>query len=318
MCYSAMVEQRIKSLGIRFKARIDYGAFADLFRRRLTDPSIKIARALEDQFANPEDDLHRSIWAYIETYRAERARLLGQALAQQRKRLRGSQLSLAGLESPGPADHESVVTKKIRALDRQVENLQRSAPVESDSRIFPFWYFPAVISRAGERVIVPVRYHCRLAAEPADVDRRLPGLYNARRDSLTGYWKTLFGRQHALCVVQRFFEHVPRHRYQKREPLPGEVGSIVVAYQPTGVDDLSVACLWDEWTAPDQPSLLSLATITDVPPPDVAATGHDRFVVPLTSEAAEHWLDPDSRGPDQLRSLLDARQVTGFSHWQQD
>ena len=33
MCYSAMVEQKLKSIGLRFKARIQTELFEDLFRR---------------------------------------------------------------------------------------------------------------------------------------------------------------------------------------------------------------------------------------------------------------------------------------------
>ena len=45
-----------------------------------------------------------------------------------------------------------------------------------------------------------------------------------------------------------------------------------------------VACLWSHWKAPGQPDLLSSAAITDEPPPEVAAAGHDRSIVPIKSE----------------------------------
>jgi len=54
------------------------------------------------------------------------------------------------------------------------------------------------------------RYHCRKPDEPAFIDRKLPGLYNARRDSLGKYWKGLFGLSHAVMLVDSFFENVDR------------------------------------------------------------------------------------------------------------
>ena len=54
-----------------------------------------------------------------------------------------------------------------------------------------------------------MRYQCRLPDKPARNDVLYPGTYNARRDSLEGYWRGAFGR-HGV-VVQAFYEHVPRH-----------------------------------------------------------------------------------------------------------
>lgn len=54
--------------------------------------------------------------------------------------------------------------------------------------------------------------------------------------------------------------------------------------------------------------LLSFATITDTPPRDVAAAGHDRGVIPIRREHLDAWLNPD---PDNLAgqySILDDRE----------
>ena len=52
------------------------------------------------------------------------------------------------------------------------------------------------------------RYHCRKPGEPEFIDRKFPGLYNARRDSLGKYWKELFGATHAVMLAESFFENV--------------------------------------------------------------------------------------------------------------
>ncbi len=39
---------------------------------------------------------------------------------------------------------------------------------------------------------------------------------------------------------------------------------------------MPLACLWDRWSKEGEPDLYSFAAITDEPPPEVAAAGHDR------------------------------------------
>ena len=59
-----------------------------------------------------------------------------------------------------------------------------------------------------------------------------------------------------------------------------------------------VACLWSRWTPPagsDEPDLWSFAAVTDDPPPEVAAAGHDRCIVQLRPENVEAWLTPQGR-----------------------
>ena len=46
MCYSAKVQQNLRSLAKRFGADIDWPLFEQIFHRRLQDEDIKIARAL--------------------------------------------------------------------------------------------------------------------------------------------------------------------------------------------------------------------------------------------------------------------------------
>ena len=50
----------------------------------------------------------------------------------------------------------------------------------------------------GQRVVKPMRYQCRLPDKPARNDVLYPGTYNARRDSLEGYWRGAFGLRHGV------------------------------------------------------------------------------------------------------------------------
>jgi putative SOS response-associated peptidase YedK len=48
--------------------------------------------------------------------------------------------------------------------------------------------------------------------------------------------------------------------------------------------------------------------ITDEPPEEVAAAGHDRCPVNLTRSAAEAWLGPEKLKKSELLELLEQRQ----------
>jgi putative SOS response-associated peptidase YedK len=139
-----------------------------------------------------------------------------------------------------------------------------------------------------------MRYHLRGHGKPAGTDRRYSGLYNARRDNLEGYWKGLFGRQHAVCVVYSFYENVALHDFEKRALRAGEQGqNLVLHFNPQPPTDMLVACLWDRWRQKGAPDLYSFAAITDEPPAEVAATGHNRCIVALKHGNLSAWLNPD-------------------------
>ena len=62
-----------------------------------------------------------------------------------------------------------------------------------------------------------------------------------------------------------------------------------------------------------EPDLLSFAAITDTPPPEIAAAGHDRCVVPIKRQNVDAWLRPVG---DLTRSyaILDDRERPYYEH----
>ena len=177
-----------------------------------------------------------------------------------------------------------------------------------DSRIFPFWYAPLIVMENGKRVIKPMRYHCRPSGKLASYDKRYDGLYNARRDNLEGSWKALFGVRHGVLVATSFFENVARHTFEKRELAPGEKPeNLVLHFNPQTGQDMLLACLWDHWSAPGEPPLDSFTAITDEPPEEIAASGYDRCVIPLTEANLDAWLNPEGRTTSELSRLLDGQ-----------
>ena len=77
---------------------------------------------------------------------------------------------------------------------------------------------------------------------------------------------------------------------------------------------LMVACLWSKWTAPGQPELLSFAAITDEPPAEVEAAGHDRCIVPIKRENVDAWLNPQASDLAALDAILEDRDRPYYEH----
>ena len=75
-----------------------------------------------------------------------------------------------------------------------------------------------------------------------------------------------------------------------------------------------VACLWSHWQEPGEPDLLSFAAITDEPPAEVAAAGHDRCIIPIKPENMDAWLNPDPKNLATQYAILDNRERPYYKH----
>ena len=101
----------------------------------------------------------------------------------------------------------------------------------------------------------------------------------------------------------------------ERDLAPGEeVENLVLEFKPRPTQDMLVACLWSKWTGPGEPDLLSFAAITDEPPAEVAAAGHDRCIVPIKPENVDAWLNPANASADRLLAILEDRERPYYEH----
>jgi putative SOS response-associated peptidase YedK len=197
----------------------------------------------------------------------------------------------------------------------KLADLRRTEPKDKDARIFPGWYAPVIVMENGRRVVKPMRYQCRLAGKPLSYDVDYPGTYNARRDNLERFWAKQFGYTHGIMVVNAFYENVSRHAMEHRELAPGEKqANVVLEFRPRPQHDMLVACLWSHWTGASEPDLDSFAAITDEPPEEVAAAGHDRCIVPIKPEHVDAWLNPDPKNLAALYAILDDRDRPYYEH----
>ena len=315
MCYSAIVWQHYGDYVRAFGADINITEFFRLYVDRKDTPTIKIPKAMDDAFRKPRNDEEKLITQLIEQYNSERASELEQELFKQRRRLADAERSLQTRTTKKAENDQRIATDKVGRIMRRLDDLRRSVPEDRDARIFPGMYAPVMISENGRRVVKPMRYPCRPAGKPALYDRKYPGTYNARRDNLEGFWKGQFGHTHGVMVVETFFENVARHDLEHRELAPGEkLENVVLQFTPNPPQAMLVACLWSRWTRDGEPDLLSFAAITDDPPAEIAAAGHDRVIVQIKPENLDAWLNPHASDLRGLHAILEARQKSFYEH----
>jgi putative SOS response-associated peptidase YedK len=303
MCYSAQIKAEYKKFVRMFGALMSLKDFAKLYETRELDARIKIPKSMDALFAAPESDIELEIKGRIDAFNAAQATQFEQELFKQRKRLADAERALQLKVTKKASEEVRIATNKIAAAREKLSDLARAEPLDRDGRIFPGVYAPVMVWEDGRRVIKPMRYQCRPAGKPALYDIKFPGTYNARRDNLEGFWKDLFGFSHGLLVVNAFYENVQR-----------EGGNVVLEFRPQPEQDMLVACLWSRWSAPGEPELLSFAAITDEPPPELAAAGHDRCIIPIKPEHIDAWLQPDRGNLAAQYAILDDRQRPYFEH----
>jgi putative SOS response-associated peptidase YedK len=315
MCYSAQIKANYGKYVRLFGADISVREFVELFYHRQSDSRIKIPKSLEAEFAEAHNDDECTIRQLIEAFNASRSTKLEQELFKQRKRLADAERTLQARATQAAQQSRRIASSKIEWAKGKLDDLRRTELNSEDGRIFPGWYAPVMVSEGGRLVVKPMRYQCRPAGKPVFYDTRFPGTYNARRDNLEGFWKGLFGVSHGIMVANAFYENVNRHRVEGCELRAGEdTQNVILEFRPRPRQDMLLACLWSHWSGPGEPDLLSFAAITDEPPPEVAAAGHDRCVIPIKPENLEAWLNPRPGDLAAQHAILDDRERPYYEH----
>jgi len=306
MCYSAQIEADYKKFQREFGAVIDIETFTRLWLRdndKARRP--KTPRALDLSFLWPGDSKVAAIAAEIREWDNEEVAQLKTELTKQTERLAAAEQKLATKPTKTAANEQRIAGNKIEQIKRRIADLKRANLEARDSRMFPGYYCPVLVSEGGKLVVKPMRYQCRPAGKPAAYDAKYPGTYNARRDNLEGFWKGQFGHTHGLIVASRFYEHVE---------VDGE--NQILEFVPRTGEDMLIACLWSRWTDPKgvEPDLLSFAAITDEPEPEVAAAGHDRTIINIKPEHVEAWLNPNPGNLQALYAIFDDKRHPFYEH----
>ena len=317
MCYSAQVVAEYKAYLRLFGAGMGLKEFYELFWRRSKEPDlINIPKAMEDAFSDPQNAQEREIKDLVDAYRARQSQEWTELLFAQKTRLAAATRKLAEKPTKTAEKDQGIASRKIAQIEGWLADLRRVEPKDRDARIYPDHYAPVMVVRDGQRVVLPMRYHCLPAGKPAFYDAKFPGTFNARRDSLEGFWSGQFGVTHGVTLWSAFYENVPRHKAEGRELADDEKAqNVILQFKPETQGDMLVACLWSHWTGKNgEPELLSFAAITDEPPPEVAAAGHDRCIIPIKHENIEAWLHPDPKNLAAQYAILDDRQRPNYEH----
>ena len=314
MCYSAQVWQAYQDYVRRFGAEISIREFVELYASREKGAKIKTAKAMDDAFLRAGTPETNEIARNIAAWNMQQATELEQLLFRQRRRLVDAERALQSKSTKKALDDQRIATNKIDWAKGKLTDLRRTTPEDRDRQIFPGVYAPVMVMEQGRRVIKPMRYQCRPAGKPAFYDTKYPGTYNARRDNLEGFWKGQFGRTHGVIVCNAFYENVSRHKVEGRELGEGEVEeNVILEFKPQPRQEMLIACLYSHWQG-DGESLWSFAAITDEPPSEVLAAGHDRCIIPIKEDALDAWLSPDQGDLAALYAILDDRQKPFYEH----
>ena len=306
MCYSAQIESKWKRYVRDMEAQMSLPDFQDVAQRRLSDPSqYRLPRGFDLEFSDAKSAEERAILDLIEQYRKGQVTKLETEIFAQKKRLADAERVLAVKETKAAAESKRIAGTKVKQAMGKLGLLTDDKPHANDYRIFPRNYAPILLMRDGEKVMVPARYLLRQPGKPAFMDDKLSGNYNARRDNLTKFWRQQFGATHAVMAIQSFYENVTGQDGQNR----------VLHFNPKPAGVMLIACLFAEWSDPKSgEKLLSFAAVTDDPPAEVSAAGHDRMVIRLTPENVDRWLTPQGRSDEQLQTILSERQPAYYEH----
>lgn len=314
MCYSAMVNQQYRAFIKQFGAEISIDEFVATYIKRAQNPAVKIPKAMDANFSEPQTEPEHQIRDLIVAHDRGLTEKWQQELFKQRTRLADAERSLQVKVTKKAESDRRIATEKVEWLLGKLADLNRVELKPKDSRIFPMHYAPVMVMENDRRVVKPMRYHCRPAGKPAFYDSKYPGCYNARRDNLEGFWKGQFGVSHGLILVSAFYENVSRHRLEQRELEPDEQDeNVVIEFRPQPGHEMLVACLWSRWVGSDGEELLSFAAITDEPPAEVAAAGHDRCIIPIQRHNVDDWLRPDG-DLKRAYAIFDDRERLYYEH----
>ncbi len=250
MCYSAQIVADYRKYVKMFGAHMSIKEFAELYWEH-GGRDLKAPLAMEVAFSDAQTDDERRIQALIAENNSVRATKLEQEVFEQRTRLAKAERTLETKATKAAAESKRIASNKIDVAVRRLADLKRTTLKDADSRIYPGWYAPVMIVQDGRRVVVPMRYRCRLPGWTEETEKEKPGTYNARRNNLQRVWGKLFGYNHGIMIVTRFYENVERDEKK-----------IVLQFDPTPAQQMLVACLWSRTAIAGEPDFWSFAAIT--------------------------------------------------------
>jgi hypothetical protein len=164
MCYSAQILASYKRYVREWGADVSIKQFFRLYWLRSQGAKIKIPKAMDAAFSEPDTDEERQIAEMISAHNAEQALKLEQELFKQRKRLADAERTLQTKTTKTAQESKRIATDKVEWCLGKLNDLRRTELNDEDHRIFPGWYAPVLAMKQGQRILVPMRYQCRPVA----------------------------------------------------------------------------------------------------------------------------------------------------------
>jgi hypothetical protein len=145
MCFSAMVEQDLKTLERQLQAQPDFESFEMMYSERLQNAAIKTCKALDANFLTASSHAEERIRALVAEYRESRKTAVESELFKQKTRLNTAQRALASKPTRKAENDRRIASDKVVKLELQLRDLQSPAELKpSHSRIFPMIYAPGL------------------------------------------------------------------------------------------------------------------------------------------------------------------------------
>ena len=290
MCYSAMIKAEYAKYLRATGAQMDLPQFMEIFGWEIGDKRLEVPRAVELWFDNPANDAEARLHELIAARRRKIESALQVELFSQKRRLADAERKLATRQTKAALNDMRIATNNIERYARKLGRIFDPQLRDGDARFFEHHQVPIVAMENGRRVL-------RLAGYHLDPDGRR-GHYNARRDNIN-YWRTPYGTTHAVMLVTSFYENVKLGGVNK-----------VLHFIPRPRDDMLIACLYQR----QADGRYAFAAVTDDPPPEVRAAGHDRMIINIRPENLEAWLTPQGRSDAELQAILGDRQTPHYEH----
>jgi putative SOS response-associated peptidase YedK len=305
MCYSAMIEADLRELQRVFGAKIDWSSFDEAYAIRGQYSQAMIPSGLDSYIIqNAETASQKRLAKMAKEHYQQEIDKFSKKLKKYEQDVKDFELKIKN--GSKAKDLKEKLEKRKATVEWHKEKIEYYEKIEETGapRVFPNFYAPVIIQSGKDHLIKLMRYHL-CPKNGKELNAFQYNLFNARRDKLleSRTWKPVFGKQHAIFPFYRFYESV--------EGKNGEAK--IIYFQPKDENIMWAASIYEEAKI-SAGSLLSFAAVTDEPPPEVAAAGHDRCPVFLSKEHFENWLDPKNISKEDLVKLLRSVVPTVFKH----
>ena len=218
------------------------------------------------------------------------------------------------------------------------------------SRIYPGYYAPAIHMdpKGDRRSLKLMRYSTGL---PSFMDQSSKNYtsFNARLDNLDSkFWSEAFLSIHGVLVIKSFFEWVTVkdllsagvvkidqvkadfeqqsakrkakllaqgkvYKPTKTETMDARFRKTMIQFKPAAIEqDLLVPVIISKFGDGDE-TQHGFALITDDPPKEIAAAGHDRCPIILKESAVDDWISMGKKAKE-YKDILNQRETVSFSH----